>query len=87
MARTGIRTAPPTTAIRWGAPRAELTHRVDVSDYVKLKRESIRCHKSQITDAGFFSSMPDEQFAFAFGHEWFIKRGDPGPLRDGWLFE
>jgi LmbE family N-acetylglucosaminyl deacetylase len=70
-----------------GSTESELTHRVDVSEYVKLKRESIRCHKSQITDAGFFSSMPDEQFEFAFGHEWFIKPGDPGPLRDGWLFE
>ena len=70
-----------------GTPEAEITHRVDVLPYVQQKRDSIRCHKSQITDAGFFSTMPDEQFAFAFGHEWFIKRGDTGPLRDGWLFE
>jgi LmbE family N-acetylglucosaminyl deacetylase len=70
-----------------GTPEAEITHRVDVLPYVGQKRESIRCHKSQITDAGFFSTMPDEQFAFAFGHEWFIKHGDPGPLREGWLFE
>ncbi len=61
--------------------------RVDVSAYVQQKRESIRCHKSQITDAGFFSTMPDEQFAFAFGHEWFIVAGSSEPLRDGWLFE
>jgi LmbE family N-acetylglucosaminyl deacetylase len=70
-----------------GTPEAEITHRVDVLPYVRQKRESIRCHKSQITDAGFFSTMPDEQFAFAFGHEWYIKHGDTGPLRDGWLFE
>jgi LmbE family N-acetylglucosaminyl deacetylase len=70
-----------------GSTEDEITHRVDVSAYVQVKRTSIRCHKSQITDAGFFSTMPDEQFAFAFGHEWFIKAGDDGPLRDGWLFE
>jgi LmbE family N-acetylglucosaminyl deacetylase len=70
-----------------GTPEAEITHRIDVSPYVLQKRESIRCHKSQITDAGFFSTMPDEQFAFAFGHEWFIKAGSSEPLRDGWLFE
>ncbi|MEN9644335.1 MAG: hypothetical protein RL238_1004 [Actinomycetota bacterium] len=70
-----------------GTPEAEITHRVDVSAYVQQKRESIRCHKSQITDAGFFSTMPDEQFAFAFGHEWFIEAGSSAPLREGWLFE
>ena len=28
-----------------------------------------------------------EQFAFAFGHEWFIEAGSSAPLREGWLFE
>jgi LmbE family N-acetylglucosaminyl deacetylase len=70
-----------------GSTEAELTHRVDVSAYVRQKRESIRCHKSQITDAGFFSQMPDEAFAVAFGTEWFIKPGAGHSLRDGWLFE
>lgn len=70
-----------------GSTEAELTHRVDVSAYVQVKRESIRCHRSQITDAGFFSQMPDEAFAAAFGTEWFIKPGAGHPLRDGWLFE
>jgi hypothetical protein len=71
----------------FGTPESELTHVVDVSAFVDVKRSSIRCHKSQITDAGFFSTMPDEQFAFAFGHEWFIEAGSSAPLRDGWLFE
>jgi LmbE family N-acetylglucosaminyl deacetylase len=70
-----------------GSTEDELTHRVDVSAYVVQKRESIRCHKSQITDAGFFSTMPDEAFAMAFGQEWYIKKGATHPLRDGWLFE
>ena len=70
-----------------GTLEAELTHRVDVSGFVQRKRDSIRCHKSQITDAGFFSQMPDEAFAMAFGTEWFIKRGAQYPLREGWLFE
>jgi LmbE family N-acetylglucosaminyl deacetylase len=70
-----------------GTPESELTHRVDVSAFVLRKRESIRCHASQVTDAGFFSQMPDEAFAMAFGSEWFIERGATHPLRDGWLFE
>ena len=60
---------------------------VDVSAFVQRKRDSIRCHKSQITDAGFFSSMPDEAFAMAFGTEWYIRAGATHPLREGWLFE
>ncbi|MFZ4718317.1 MAG: PIG-L deacetylase family protein [Ilumatobacteraceae bacterium] len=71
----------------FGTPEAEISHRVDVVDFVEQKRASIRCHKSQITDGGFFSQMPDEQFRMAFGHEWFIERGHSGPPRDGWLFE
>lgn len=70
-----------------GSTEAELTHRVDVSAYVDQKRASIRCHKSQITDAGFFSQMPDDAFRMAFGTEWYIKPGAGHPLRDGWLFE
>jgi LmbE family N-acetylglucosaminyl deacetylase len=70
-----------------GTPAAELSLGVDVSAYVLQKRASIRCHKSQITDAGFFSTMPDEAFAMAFGTEWFIEPGSSTPLRTGWLFE
>jgi len=70
-----------------GTPEAEITHRVDVSDYVLTKKASIACHRSQVTDAGFFMSLPDEAFKFAFGTEWFIRKGATHPLRDGWLFE
>jgi len=70
-----------------GTPETELTHRVDVAAFVDLKRASIRCHASQITDSGFFAQMPDDAFAMAFGSEWFIRIGADHPLRDGWLFE
>ena len=71
----------------FGTPESELTHMVDVSAFVQHKRGSIRCHKSQVTDAGFFSNMPDEAFAMAFGTEWYIRAGATHPLREGWLFE
>jgi LmbE family N-acetylglucosaminyl deacetylase len=79
--------APADDGNPMGTPEHELTHRVDVLPYVALKRDSIRCHASQVTDSGFFSSMPDEVFAVAFGTEWFIQHGADHPLRDGWLFE
>ena len=70
-----------------GMPEAELTTRVDVSVYVVAKRASIRCHASQVTDTSFFSQMSDEQFAVAFGTEWFIRAGAPAGIHEDWLFE
>ena len=70
-----------------GMPEAEITHAIDVTAHLAAKRESLRCHRSQITDTSFFLEMPDEAFAEAFGTEWFILKGaEPGP-RPGWLFE
>jgi LmbE family N-acetylglucosaminyl deacetylase len=70
-----------------GMSEDELTHAVDVSKYIEQKRESFRSHASQVTDTGFFLSMPTEAFTVAFGTEWFIKKGANHPLRPGWLFE
>jgi len=70
-----------------GTPEAELTHFIDVSAYTKVKKASIACHRSQVTDAGFFMTLPDEAFAVAFGTEWFTRKGASHPLREGWLFE
>jgi LmbE family N-acetylglucosaminyl deacetylase len=79
--------APMDDGNPFGTPESELTHRVDVTGYVAAKRASISCHKSQVTDTGFFMAMPDDVFATAFGTEWYTKVGADGPLRDGWLFE
>jgi LmbE family N-acetylglucosaminyl deacetylase len=71
----------------FGMAEAELTLAVDVTGYLQAKRESLRCHRSQITDTSFFLEMPEDAFSHAFGTEWFIEKGvDPG-LREGWLFE
>ena len=71
----------------FGMLEAELTHAVDVSAYLAAKRASLSCHRSQITDIGFFLQMPEGVFATAFGVEWFIKKGDQPPVRPGWLFD
>lgn len=80
-------TAPADDGNPFGSTEAEISLAVDVSAYVARKRESIRCHASQITDSGFFAKMPDEAFAMAFGTEWFIVPGADHALRPGWLFE
>ena len=64
----------------FGTDEAEITHAVDVSAYLERKRAAMLAHASQITDDSFFGSMTDEQFADAFGTEWFVA---PGPPRTG----
>ncbi len=70
-----------------GMPEAELTFAVDVSAFIDAKRESLRAHRSQVTDTGFFLTMPEEAYLNAFGTEWFIEQGAEPGLRPGWLFE
>jgi LmbE family N-acetylglucosaminyl deacetylase len=69
----------------FGMSEAELTTAVDVTGYVALKRSSMTCHRSQITDSSFFLQMPPEAFAMAFGTEWFIRSGAPGGITETWL--
>jgi LmbE family N-acetylglucosaminyl deacetylase len=70
-----------------GMPEDEITHAVDVTAHIDAKRASLRAHRSQITDTGFFLTMPEEAFSFAFGTEWFIKKGAEAGPKPGWLFE
>ncbi|MFM9225266.1 MAG: PIG-L deacetylase family protein [Actinomycetota bacterium] len=70
-----------------GSTEDEITLAVDVAAFASAKRAAMRCHGSQLTDTGFFLSMDDERFATAFGSEWFIEPGRPGPMRWGWIFE
>ena len=70
-----------------GMPASEITHQVDVTAFVKQKRASMACHRSQISDVSFFSQMPEEVFSVAFCSEWFIKAGVSQSLCKGWLFE
>ncbi|MDE0411414.1 MAG: PIG-L family deacetylase [Gammaproteobacteria bacterium] len=64
----------------FGTEEADITHAVDVSAYLERKRVAMLAHASQITADSFFGAMTDEQFADAFGTEWFVA---PGPPRTG----
>ena len=64
----------------FGTEEAEITHAVDVSAYLERKRAAMLAHSSQITADSFFGSMTDDQFADAFGTEWYVA---PGLPRDG----
>ena len=79
--------APMDDGNPFGTPESELTHEVDVSAFVAAKRRAIASHRSQVTDSAFFLEMSEEQFANAFGREWYIERGAEPGLRRGWLFD
>jgi LmbE family N-acetylglucosaminyl deacetylase len=64
--------------VEFGKPESEITAAVDVSKYVSVKRAAMRAHPSQISEDMFMLAMPEEQFAWAFGTEWFIRYGQ-GP--------
>lgn len=62
----------------FGKPEAVITAAVDVSPYLDAKRQAMRAHASQISEQSFFLAMPEENFRFSFGTEWFIREGQ-GP--------
>jgi LmbE family N-acetylglucosaminyl deacetylase len=67
----------------FGLPEAELTHRVDVSDFVVVKRNALLRHESQISPDHPMAKMPIEMFARWSGIEWFRDRRRS---RDGGAF-
>ena len=65
----------------FGSAAADITHAVAVGPFLDRKRAAIATHASQLPADSFFLSIPAEQFARAFGTEWFI---DPeSPRRPG----
>jgi LmbE family N-acetylglucosaminyl deacetylase len=79
--------APADDGNPFGVPEAELTTAVDVTAYTGQKRASIACHGSQVSDASFFLQMPAEQFAAAFGTEWYTRVGAPAGVHESWLLD
>ena len=69
----------------FGSLESEISFMVDVRGYAAQKKESVKCHASQVTDSSFFLSMPEEAFIDAFGWEWFIRPGDDAPMREGFI--
>ena len=55
----------------FGMPESEITHAVDVSDVLEEKKAAMKAHATQITEESFFLTMDDDQFAQAFGTEWY----------------
>ena len=83
LEEAGDDNARPDDLDSFGLPEAELTHRVDVSDFVLLKRNALLSHESQISPDHPMAKMPLDNFARWSGVEWFRDRARP---RNGGAF-
>jgi LmbE family N-acetylglucosaminyl deacetylase len=70
------------------APRATITHRIDVRRFARQKRDAFAAHRSQIGGGlnarlfGLVMLLPPQVFGLVFSHEWFVDpAARPGPLR------
>lgn len=70
-----------------GTPEAEIHWAVELGDATEAKRAALACHASQVTDIGMFLAIPPEQFAFAFGREFFVEPGREPGMRLAWPFD
>jgi LmbE family N-acetylglucosaminyl deacetylase len=75
-----------------GTPDAAITTAVDVTGVISAKRAAMVAHPSQIGPDSWFLRLSPEQFARAFGTEWFVRTAPPfeGEVpadRDTWLLE
>lgn len=65
------------------APRAAITHRIDVRAHAAAKRLAMAAHASQSRSGvgtsartlGIFLRLPAPLFRWVFGHEWFVEQG------------
>jgi len=84
--QAGVEAEMPELGEDFGMAEADLTTAVDVMKYASYKRQAMRAHASQISEESFFLALPDEQFAQAFGVEYFARVGAPPGITEHDLF-
>lgn len=72
----------------WGTPDEDITALVDVTDWVDLKVEALRAHRSQIPEDWFMLQVPEDDMPGALGTEAFQRLYSrvPVPFREDDLF-
>lgn len=63
---------------QFGVVEDDLSFRVDIAEYVVLKRKAIAVHRSQVSEQSFFLTLPEDRFAAMFSTEWFAVPGRTG---------
>lgn len=76
------------------APRATITHRINVFGFARQKRDALAAHRSQIGSTGQAGRMfavllrlPPQVFGLLFGHEWFVDPALPAGTVHGDIFD
>lgn len=66
------------------APRATITHQIDVFGFARQKRDAFAAHRSQIGSSsltarafGVLLRLPPQTFGLLFPHEWFVDPSSP----------
>nr|WP_276043390.1 hypothetical protein [Mycobacterium palustre] len=65
------------------APRAAITHRIDVRRFARQKRDAFAAHRSQIGTGlnarllGTLLRLPPQVFGRIFSYEWFVDPAAP----------
>jgi LmbE family N-acetylglucosaminyl deacetylase len=70
------------------APRATITHRIDVFRFARQKRDAMAAHRSQLGSGltarmfGVLLALPPQVFGVLFAREWFVDpAGSPAVVR------
>jgi LmbE family N-acetylglucosaminyl deacetylase len=59
----------------FGVAQKDLAYSMDITEFIDVKRKSMRAHESQISEDDFFLTIPNEAFGHMFGTEWFAEPG------------
>jgi len=65
-----------------GVPGELITTRVDVTEFIGIKRAALAAHASQVPPDSWFLKAPPDEFERMFGTESFILRGAPPGLAE-----
>ncbi len=72
----------------FGWPESEITHFIDVTDYIDQKMDSIKAHASQIGEDSFFMKLSPEARIIVLGTEWFVDPAQkPSDKKLGSIFD
>ncbi|MGC8873146.1 MAG: PIG-L family deacetylase [Chloroflexia bacterium] len=56
---------------RFGLPDDQVTTRLDIRPYLEIKRQALRCHRTQLPPKSPWLRLPPEEMAELWGDEWF----------------
>jgi len=65
---------------RIGSASVEIHLALDVRGWLPTKRAAMAAHASQLPEHSPVFGLDDERFGEVYGWEWFIRRGEPGPI-------